>query len=197
MSSPIDQRPLIVAVTAPNGAGKTTFYHSHLKSAGLRFINADVLALELDMEAYTAARAAGTLRSALMEQGESFVFETVFSDPVGDKLAFLQDATARGYTVILCFIGISGPKVSEQRVAMCVSQGGHDVPSEKLVTRYPRTLTNLQSAIRELPHVWIFDNDDLREPFRKVAVYEQGRRIFEGKPAPKWLRRILKETPGK
>jgi predicted ABC-type ATPase len=197
MSSPIDQRPLIVAVTGPNGAGKTTFYHSHLKSAGLRFINADVLALELDMEAYTAARAAGTLRSALMEQAESFVFETVFSDPVGDKLAFLQDAAARGYTVILCFIGISGPEVSEQRVAMRVSQGGHDVPSEKLVTRYPRTLTNLQSAIRELPHVWIFANDDLREPFRKVAVYEQGRRIFEGKPAPKWLRRILKETPGK
>jgi predicted ABC-type ATPase len=197
MSSPIDQRPLIVAVTGPNGAGKTTFYHSHLKSAGLRFINADVLALELDMEAYTAARAAGTLRSALMEQGESFVFETVFSDPVGDKLAFLQDATARGYTVILCFIGISGPEVSEQRVAMRVSQGGHDVPSEKLVTRYPRTLTNLQSAIRELPHIWIFDNDDLREPFRRVAVYEKGRRIFEGKPTPKWLRRILKKTPGK
>jgi len=87
--------------------------------------------------------------------------------------------------------------VSEQRVAMRVSQGGHDVPSEKLVTRYPRTITNLQSAIRELPHIWIFDNDDLREPFRKVAVYEQGRRIFEGKPAPEWLRRILKETPGK
>lgn len=197
MSFPIDRRPLIVAVTGPNGAGKTTFYHSHLKPAGLRFVNADVLALELDMEAYTAARVAASLRSALVGQGESFVFETVFSDPAGDKLAFLKDAAARGYTVILCFIGISGPEVSEQRVAMRVSQGGHDVPSEKLVTRYPRTLSNLQGAIRELPHVWIFDNDDLREPFRRVAVYEQGRRTFEGKPAPKWLRRILKETEGK
>jgi predicted ABC-type ATPase len=192
MISPLDQRPLIVAVTGPNGAGKTTFYHSHLKPAGLRFINADVLALELDMESYAAARVAGSLRSALVEQGESFVFETVFSDPVGDKLAFLKDAAERGYTVILCFIGISSADVSEQRVAMRVTQGGHDVPSEKLTSRYPRTLANLRSAIRELPHVWIFDNDDLREPFRQVAVYEQGRRIFEGRPAPKWLRRILK-----
>lgn len=197
MSSPLDQRPLIVAVTGPNGAGKTTFHHAHLKPAGLRFINADVLALELDMESYTAARVAGTLRSALVEQGESFVFETVFSDPVGDKLAFLKDAAARGYTVILCFIGIAGPEVSEQRVAIRVSQGGHDVPSEKLITRYPRTMANLQSAIRELPHVWIFDNDDMREPFRKVAVYEQGRCVFAATPTPKWLRRMMKEAPGK
>lgn len=196
MNSPLDQRPLMVAVTGPNGAGKTTFYHSHLKPAGLRFINADVLALELDMESYAAARVAGSLRSALLEQRESFVFETVFSDPVSDKLAFFKDAVARGYTVVLCFIGISGPEVSEQRVAMRVSQGGHDVPSEKLVTRYPRTLVNLQSAIRELPYVWIFDNDDLLEPFRKVAVYEQGRRIFEGKPAPNWLRCILNQDAG-
>ena len=180
MSSPLDQRPLVVAVTGPNGAGKTTFYHAHLKSAGLRFVNADVLANELDMESYAAARVAGTLRSALVEQGESFVFETVFSDRVGNKLAFLKDAVALGYTVILCFIGISSPEVSEQRVAMRVSQGGHDVPADKLITRYPRTLANLHAAIRELPNVWVFDNDDLREPFHRVAVFEYGRRIFPG-----------------
>lgn len=197
MTSPFDQRPLIVAVAGPNGAGKSTFYHSHLKPAGLRFINADVLANELEMEPYAAARVAGTLRAALVEQGESFVFETVFSDPVGDKLAFLKDAAARGYTVILCFIGISGPEVSEQRVAMRVSQGGHDVPPEKLITRYPRTLTNLQAAIHALPCVWVFDNDDLREPFRKVAMFANGRRIFQGKPVSKWLRRVLKGPPAK
>lgn len=197
MSSPLDQRPLMVAVTGSNGAGKTTFYHAHLKPAGLRFVNADVLANELEMEPYAAARAAGALRSALVEQRESFVFETVFSDPVGDKLAFLNAAVALGYTVILCFIGISGPEVSEQRVAMRVSQGGHDVPSEKLITRYPRTLANLQAAIRELPNVWVFDNDDLREPFRKVAMFENGHRVFQREPVPKWLRGVLRETPHK
>jgi predicted ABC-type ATPase len=197
MISALDQRPWVVAVSGPDGAGKTTFYHAHLKAAGLRFVNADVLANELDMEPYAAARVAGTLRSALVEQGESFVFETVFSDPVGDKLAFLRDAAARGYTVILCFIGISGPELSEQRVAMRVSQGGHDVPADKLVTRYPRVLANLQAAIRELPNVWVFDNDDLREAFRKVAMFENGHRVFQAKPIPKWLRRISRETPPK
>jgi len=192
MSGPLDERPLIVALAGPNGAGKSTFYHAHLEQAGLRFINADILAMELDMEPYTAARVAASLRGTLVEQGQSFVFETVFSDPMGDKLAFLKDAASRGYTVILCFIGISGPEVSEQRVSMRVSQGGHDVPHEKLVARFPRVLSNLQSAIRELPYVWIFDNDDLREPFRKVAVFENGSRVFAAKPMPKWLRGVVK-----
>jgi predicted ABC-type ATPase len=191
MSSPLDRRPLIVALAGPNGAGKTTFFHAYLQAAGLRFLNADVLARELKLDAYAAARLVAVLRRQLIEMRESFVFETVFSDPVGEKLAFLESAAAIGYTVVLCFIGISGPDVSEQRVAIRVSQGGHDVPSEKLIRRFPRSMANLRAAIRALPHVWIFDNDDLRAPFRRVAVFENGSRTFMNNPPPAWLARIL------
>jgi len=44
---------------------------------------------------------------------------------------FLKKTVESGYTVVVCFIGISGPRIAEQRVAMRVSQGGHDVPSAK------------------------------------------------------------------
>jgi len=200
---PLDRRPVIVALAGPNGAGKTTFYHAHLQPAALRFINADVLARELNLDPYAAARVADALRRQLVAQRESFVFETVFSDPVGDKLTFLKEAAKKDYTIILCFIGISGPEVSEERVAMRVSQGGHDVPAEKLVaglphttaasrlTRLPRTLANLKTAIRELPQVWIFDNDDLRTPFRQVAVFENGQRVTLNEPVPEWLTPLL------
>lgn len=187
MSLLLDRRPVIVALAGPNGAGKTTFCHAHLQPAGLLFINADVLAWELNLDPYAAAHVAEALRRQLVEQRESFVFETVFSDPVGDKLNFLKEAAADGYTVVLCFIGISGPAVSEERVAMRVSQGGHDVPAEKLVARFPRTLANLKTAIRELPHVWIFDNDDLRTPFRQVAVFENGQQVTLNALMPGWL----------
>jgi hypothetical protein len=40
----------------------------------------------------------------------------VFSDPVGAKLCVFSDAQARGYTVVLIFIGISGPERSDERV---------------------------------------------------------------------------------
>jgi predicted ABC-type ATPase len=191
--SALNRRPVIVALAGPNGAGKTTFYYAHLRQAGLRLVNADVLASELRLGAYDAQELATVIRQELVRQGESFVFETVFSDPVGSKLSFLREAAAAGYKVILCCIGTAGPLTSEERVAMRVSQGGHDVPTEKLFARYPRIVRNLESAIRELPHVWIFDNEDLRTPFRLAAVCEGGSVLSRSTPLPSWLEPLLPE----
>lgn len=191
MNLPLDDRPIVVAIAGAKGAGKSTFYAVHLRAAGLRLVNADVLARELGIEPYAAAQLAGAIRAQLLDSGESFAFETVFSDPVGDKVRFLQDAAARGYAVLLCFIGISGPRISEQRVAMRVSQGGHDVPTDKLVERFPRVLKNLRAAVHALPHVWVFDNDDLARPFRLLAVFEEGRSVRANRPWPAWFARVM------
>ncbi len=86
-----DRRPILVAIAGPNRAGKTTFFHAHLASAGLRFVNADVLATELAVEPYEAARLADALKQALVGCGESFVFETVFSGMVQTQV------TAQGW----------------------------------------------------------------------------------------------------
>lgn len=185
-----DQRPLLVAIAGPNGAGKTTFYHAHLEPAGLRFINADVLAHELNLDAYAAAKVADALRRELVKRNESFVFETVFSDSTGDKLGFLKEAIQAGYAVVLCYIGLASPEISDQRVAMRVSQGGHDVPAEKLTSRFPRSLANLKAAIRELPHVLVYDNSDLRRPFRRIAVFHNRRAVYRSKRIPEWFKPI-------
>jgi predicted ABC-type ATPase len=195
MNLPIDRRPVIVALAGPNGAGKTTFFHAHLASAGLRFLDPDDLAREIRLDPYEAAGVAQALRRQLVEQRESFVFETVFSDPVGEKLSFLKDAAGASYNVVLCFIGVRGPEVCEERVAMRVSQGGHDVPTEKITSRYPRSLANLAAAIPQLPHVLIFDNSDLRHPFMRIAVFENGRCVHVNYPPPPWLRKLLPRSP--
>lgn len=195
MKSPLDARPVVVAVAGPNGAGKSTFCEAHLLPAGLRLVNADDLARELAIGPYEAAEVASRLRETLLAQGESFAFETVFSDPVGEKVDFLRRAAAGGHAVLLCFVGVDGPEVSEERVAMRVLQGGHDVPSAKLAERFPRTLRNLGRAIRTLPQVWVFDNGDLARPFRKVAVYRDGKQVEAVLPRPRWLVRALAAGP--
>lgn len=191
MKLPLDQRPVIVVLAGSNGAGKSTFYNTHLRDAGLRFVNADVLARELRSDAYVAAKMADALRRMLVEQRESFVFETVFSDPAGDKLAFLREAMDKGYNVVLCFIGLSNVTMSEERVCMRVVQGGHDVPHEKLVERFPRTLQNLKLSLRHLSHVLVFENSDLRDPYREVLRMEQGSVVYRSEKLPAWLKPLL------
>ena len=59
------------------------------------------------------------------------------------------------------------------------------------VARYPRTMANLQKAIRTLPYVFIFDNEDLRTPYRQVAVFEHGKAVALGPSPPGWLAPLL------
>ena len=68
-----------------------------------------------------------------------------------------------------------------------VSQGGHDVPDEKLRSRYARTLDNLQAAIARLPHVLIYDNSDLSAPDRRAAAFHHGRLSQLLGAVPEWL----------
>ena len=49
---------------------------------------------------------------------------------------------------------------------MRVSQGGHDVPDEKLLARFDRTQANLKRAIERLPYVIVYSNDDFAHPYR-------------------------------
>lgn len=166
-----DHRPTMIVLAGSNGAGKSTFYETHLASLGWPFVNADLLSKELSLDPYSAADLAKRRRAELVEQKASFIFETVFSDPVGEKVRFLEQASRSGYHVILIFIGICGSEASIQRVGMRVSQGGHSVPIEKLRSRYARTLENLKLAIRCLPQVRIFDNSNLSKPYEHVATF--------------------------
>jgi predicted ABC-type ATPase len=190
----LDRRPIVVALAGPNGAGKSTFFEAHLAKNGLYFVNADVLALSLRMNPYSAAALADTLRRQLVERRERFIFETVFSDPVGDKLDFLKDAERAGYTVVLIFIGLSAPEISDERVAMRASSGGHDVPREKLIERFPRTSKNLKRALTELSNVRVYDHSDLDCGYLLVATKEDGQAIELKKPTPKWLRSLLPKS---
>jgi predicted ABC-type ATPase len=184
------ERPIIVAIAGPNGAGKSTFYKAFFEEAGLPFVNADLIARELNVvDSYEAALQANLIREEYVSERESFIVETVLSDPVGAKIEFLRQAVSSGYTVVFCFIGLDAPQTSNQRVAMRTSQGGHDVPEDKIAARYPRSLENLKRAVLGLPHVYVYDNSSLATPYALVAEYRNGVPVRQGE-LPDWFKQL-------
>jgi predicted ABC-type ATPase len=192
-----DRRPIVVAVAGPNGAGKSTFYDTHLRMSGLRFVNADELARELNLEPYTAAGIADVVRRNLVAAGESFVFETVLSDPEGAKVTFLRELSEAGYVVVLCFIGLADVEISDQRVALRVAQGGHDVPRAKLEARFGRSLKNLERALAQLPFVHVYDNSAFGRPHKLIAQVHQQQIVFADESALSWFQPYMERLSGR
>ena len=129
-------------VVGPNGSGKTTFVEQRLAPLlpGSVFVNADVIAKQRwpdspEEHSYEAAQIAATIRDALIDQGESFIAETVFSHP--SKLDLIDRAHRAGYVVVLHVVLVP-VELSVARVAERVVEGGHRVPEEKIRSRFER-----------------------------------------------------------
>jgi predicted ABC-type ATPase len=191
--------PWLIVLAGPNGAGKSTFFDVFLRPRGFRFVNADLIARGLTAGdpvnlAYRAAELAEIERRALVARGDTFVMETVLSDPAGAKVAFLRDARSRGYRVAFVYIGLANAALSQARVIQRVAQGGHDVPDDRIRKRLPRSLANATEALRFVDAGWVLDNSDADHPFRLVATTRAGRVTRVSPSAPRWCRRILPRT---
>ena len=172
----------LVVVAGPNGAGKSTFIETFLEPTGILIVNADEVAKALSPDspgavAYEAARVADAWRRDLVARGVSFCMETVFSDAQGAKLDFLKECQSNGYTVTLVFIGLESADLSRGRVMERVEAGGHDVPDDKIESRFPRTFNNLNQALRFIDVALLFDNSSSDEPYRFVAEFRNGKRL--------------------
>jgi predicted ABC-type ATPase len=140
-------QPFLLMIAGPNGAGKTTLTR-WLRRRDIEFgeyINPDDIARELE-GSYEArvARAqvvADRRRDQCIEAGRSFSFETVMSHP--SKVEILERARAFGFSVQLFFVGTDDPRTNIERVALRVAQGGHDVPEDRIVARWGRTMALL------------------------------------------------------
>lgn len=177
----------LILIAGPNGAGKTTYYEDYLKKAGVPYVVADRISATTGVGVYEAAQVADDMRREYLKLGLSFVAETVFSDPVGDKLNFLREAITAGHEVTLVYIGLDSPITAQARVDQRVRHGGHDVPDEKIAARYPRSLANLAAALKFVPWVKIYDNSSAKNPYRLLAEFRDGRVAWRVKGAmPGW-----------
>ena len=177
-----------------NGAGKSTFYRLCLQPRGMAFVNADQIARDIAPDnpgqaSYEAASHAGLFRQALLEEGASFCYETVFSHP--SKIDFVAEAKARGYEVILVFVHLDNSMLNKARVSQRVAEGGHNVPDDKIEARLPRTLDNVKIAMALADQVHLLDNSRSDAPLRRLAVLRHGQAELLQNETPAWVRDLL------
>ena len=163
----LKDKPVFYLLADPNGAGKSTLYQALVQGgtipATAEFVNADLHEGEYlqhiaDPQARSeAARLwADARRAALLKDGQAFVSETVFSHE--SKLVLIEEAQRQGFFVMLLMVCLDDPKHLLKRVANRVTEGGHSVPADRILARYPRTLANLAIAVRIADAAVLYDS---------------------------------------
>ena len=177
-----------------NGAGKSTFYRLYLAQYGIKFVNAYLIAKDIDSEnpegsSYHAATVAANIREDLISEGVSFCFETVFSHE--SKIDFLAQAKANGYKIILVYIHLFDSSLNEARVKQRVSGGEHSVPTEKIHSRIPRIMKHIKTALSIVDEARILDNSSKDDPFQQIIVMKHGNYEVKSGPLPGWVTDLL------
>ena len=158
-------RPVLIIIAGPNGSGKTTItsqimHHEWLENSV--YINPDQVAQERfgDWNSAEAVRQAAEYcadwRERCLADGQSMIFETVFS--ADDKLDFIRRAKQAGFFIRLFFVCTDSPMINAARIAGRVMKGGHDVPIAKIISRYQKSIINCKMATSIADRVYIYDN---------------------------------------
>ena len=193
----MSERPQLWILVGGNGAGKSTYHRLSLEPLGLPFVNADLLARIVFAEApeahsYEAAQLAERQRYQLLEQGVSFCFETVYSHP--SKIDFIAHAKALGYQVIMVLIHLESTDLNQARIAGRVSEGGHNVPVDKVISRIPRLLDQVRASIPLVDVLRTYDNSSADDPFAPVFTITNGSLRLHREPLPAWAAALLSGT---
>jgi len=208
----------MVVVAGPNGSGKSTFWHQVVKprfwglAESWEYLNADDLVREelgtgvrLDSvnqaalkELQLHAQSALTLQRRDLitnEPNNGFVYETVFSDPQGEKVNELEHGAKQGFLTVGVLVCADSIDVLIERVTRRAADGDHGVDVDRQRARYPRVLENMKKALRVLDLAVLVDNsmDDMhiKGAFRAVAVIQSGRLTLCVDQVPDWAREVL------
>jgi predicted ABC-type ATPase len=143
---------------------------------------------EAGVNSYFASVAADFIRQKLIRAGKSFSFETVMSSR--DKLELLDKARGNGYRTYLYYVATDDPLINISRVEQRVKAGGHDVPKDKIESRYYRSLDWLLDAVKLTNRAYIFDNSGEESVF--IAEITDGSDIeIHQEDVPAWFENFV------
>jgi predicted ABC-type ATPase len=133
------------------------------------------------------------LRDLLLLAKRKFSIETVFSHP--SKIDFMSKAEELGYKVYLYFVATEDPSINIYRVKeVRVKENGHDVPEDKIRSRYKRCLDLLFASSQHVYRAYYFDNSAEGNEFTMFANFKLNKQrqkqweIKDLSKVPNWFR---------
>lgn len=166
-------------ISGPNGAGKTTASMTLLPEVWQcrEFVNADAIAVGLspfnpDSMAIEAGKLMLERIDDLLSQGETFAIETTLA--AKSYVNLIRRAKELEYSVSLLFLWLESPENAICRVALRVSEGGHNIPEDVILRRYYAGLNNLFQLFMPIVDYWMLV-DNTRIP--RVIVAEGGAEV--------------------
>jgi len=184
MYSEVTRRPTVLVFAGPNGSGKNTVTRS-LRPFGV-YVNADDLKREYNLTDLEAAQQADALRNELLDKRVDFSFGTVLSTE--RNLLLLQRAKKAGYDVQCVYVLTCTEVINVARVKARVAAGGHDVPEDKIHSRYHRALTLLPRLIAVCDKILVYDNTD-----KPALIFKKESAFSEYYPTSFWPEDRLKD----
>jgi predicted ABC-type ATPase len=163
----------IYIIAGCNGAGKTTASFTILPEIldCKVFVNADEIAKGLspfqpEKVAFEAGRIMLERIESLLNSNISFAFETTLATKIYKSK--LENAILNGYNIKLLFFWLPSVEMAINRVAIRVSEGGHNIPEEVIRRRYFRGVYNLTNKFIDICDYWIvIDNSAF--PYKFIA----------------------------
>lgn len=203
------KKPLAIVLAGHNGSGKSTMWRKRLSGQlQIPLINADRMILSilpepgadgaLDQWAQTLRDTDESWMRVAQDGVQAFVghamrakipfaMETVFSyweeQPDGSvlsKIDLIEDMQRAGYFVLLFFVGLTNVELSILRVQTRVAEHGHDVPTERLLKRFPKTQRAIAAAAQVADATIFTDNSrEIKQAFTVCRVQLGDREVYD------------------
>lgn len=174
-------KPTLYVFAGPNGSGKSTFTAGLTKMFNITcpYINADDIARVTGCSVKEAADKALEMKNNCIQKGTDFAFETVLSSYY--NLEIIRKAKEAGFFIYCFYVITRNPEINIQRVKSRAEIGGHDVPEDKIVSRYYKALDKMKEVLPLCDIVNVYDNSIT--PYRifkkrKDAFYYQDSELW-------------------
>jgi predicted ABC-type ATPase len=193
------ERPIFWIIAGPNGSGKSSAYQNadiEAFSRSVWIINPDLLAARIrDIEGLPlgAANLQAVQRieawlEASIRAHQTVGVETVLS--TGKYRRLVLEARAYSFEVRLTYVIVKSAELSVERVKLRVAKGGHDVPRDRIIARYGRSLDQLSWFLEQADQAAIYDNSESTP--KLIGSKKKGRIILDPGALPQIVDAVKK-----